>query len=60
MCTGKPGKNIHFPGFGNVLEFYKIRKCPGNFLMPVEEHFDYRRKRVLVHSLYIPCQLKIK
>jgi len=25
-----PGKQqIHFPGPDNVLEFYKIRKCPG-------------------------------
>jgi len=49
-----------FPAPGNVLEFKKIRKCPGKsfcqyILMPVEENFDCRRKRVPVHSLDIPC-----
>jgi len=28
--------------------------------MPVEENFDCRRKRVLVHRLDIPCSLKFK
>jgi len=34
MLPGNPGKwQIHFPAPGTVLEFYKIRKCPGeNFV----------------------------
>jgi len=63
-----PGKqSIHFPGPGNVLEFDKIRKCPLRTknklwinIMPVKENFDYRRNRILVHSLDIPCKLKLK
>ena len=31
---GKPGKyQIHFPGPGNVFEFYNIRKCPGKNIL---------------------------
>jgi len=33
MCPEKPGKQqINFAALGNVLEFYKIRKCPGKII----------------------------
>ena len=60
--------------FSRSWKFYKIRKCLGKNIacetihleqksprlniMPVEENFDCRRKRVPAHSLDIRCQLK--
>ena len=68
---------VHFPGYGNVLEFFKIMNYPGknigceknppwtkktmnkiyslSDIIPVEENFSCRRKRVPLHSLDIPC-----
>ena len=36
---------IHFPGTGNVLEFYKIRKCSGKILPIKKIHLEQQQKR---------------
>ena len=50
-----PGKQIRIPGHGNVLEFCKIRKCPGKNIAC--EKMNLEQKRL---NNYYACRRKLQ